>query len=104
MNPFDFPKLPLGMRIKIDPFATNGVTEKNLRRQARFRNPFAPEQLSSLREGRADSHRESNLSGGAFFLQFLGLIMRGEGVEDLVQLAQHHEIELVERKADPVVG
>jgi len=97
MNPLNFPQFPLGMCVKINALAMNGVPEKNLRSEARLRNPFAPEEFRSLREGRADSHRKRNLSGGAFFLQFLGLVMRGEGVENLVELAQHHEIELVER-------
>ncbi len=62
MNPLDFPKLPLRMGVKVNPLAMNRMTEKNLRSQARFRDPFALKELRSLREGRPDSHRKSNLT------------------------------------------
>src|SRR5579863_7495699 len=46
----------------------------------------------------------SNLRGGAFFLELLGLIVRGQGLEDLVEFALHHKIQLVERESDAVIG
>src|SRR5271157_1319743 len=36
-------------------------------------------------------------------LQFLGLVVGGEGVENGIHLALHHEIQLMQRQADAVI-
>lgn len=43
------------------------------------------------------------LNQHCFLLQLLGLVMRGESVDDLIERAVHHQIKLVNRQADPVI-
>src|ERR1043166_6515605 len=46
----------------------------------------------------------NRLSGDRLGLQLLGLVVRDEGVDDLVERALHDEVELVDGEADAVVG
>ena len=43
-------------------------------------------------------------AGLSFFSQLLSLIMSCESVDDLIERAVHHQIKLVNSKADAVIG
>src|SRR5512134_1708909 len=45
----------------------------------------------------------ADLSGG-LFLQFFGLVVRDEGFDHFIEGAFHDLVELVDSKADPVIG
>ena len=92
------------MCVEVSPIAVDSMAEQNFCSKPRLGYPFAPEEFRSLRKGRADSHRRSNLSRGAFFLKFFGLIVSAQRVENRVELAIHHEIELMQGEPDAMVG
>jgi len=49
-------------------------------------------------------HRTCNLRGDGFGLQLLRLIVCDERVDEWVEIAFHHEVELVNRQADAVIS
>ena len=51
------------------------MRQKNFGRKPRFDNASRGQQIGTLPEGRANIQKRRNLSGRAFFLQLLGLVM-----------------------------
>ena len=44
------------------------------------------------------------LNQNGFLLQLLGLVVRGKSVDDLIERAIHHQVELMNRQTDAVIG
>jgi hypothetical protein len=86
------------VRVKVGALALQCMAEKYFSRQARRGNPLFLQEIGALLKGSLD-RQDTNLSGAAFFalfFQLLGLVIRGQGVDNGLQPSFNNEIELVE--------
>src|SRR5579871_164638 len=108
MQPFDLAQFLLGMRVEVDALAAHGVRQQHFRSQSGNGNGLVLQKTSSLEQSRCHGHQRILVGccalAALIALQLARAVIGDERVDDLVHLAIHHEIELMEGESDAVVG
>src|SRR5436305_10813600 len=100
------------MAVKVGPVAMEGMSEQNFRSQPGRADPVVFEELRALQKSSVNSHETTiwptDLLRGSSLLtlrfHLLGLIVLGEGIDNWIEPAIHHLVELMQRQANAMIG